>query len=126
MSTGQGHPQRHLRAKRILQETKETDQTIKQIKLAAGAGPWRKELEEQRSGCVTSKKRTMGKLVKSPGPKPAISPKKLKIGDGVKVPNMNLRARWHLPNSENDSASQMNPPLLGRHQGPGLLGSKKR
>ena len=97
-------------AQRILREAKETaDQTIKQInKLTAGAGI-NKELEEQRSRLRDQLKKTDDKLaVKAKGPSQPISPKKLKIGDGVKVLSMNLKGTVStLPNAKGDLYVQM-------------------
>ena len=97
-------------AQRILREAKETaDQTIKQInKLAAGAG-LNKELEEQRSRLRDQLKKADDKLaVKAKGPSQPISPKKLKIGDGVKVLSMNLKGTVStLPNAKGDLYVQM-------------------
>ena len=81
-------------AQRILREAKETaDQTIKQInKLAQGSGKG-KELEAER----TKIREKLDKVDKNlsikndKGPKKMISPKKIKIGDGVKVLSMNLK-----------------------------------
>lgn len=80
-------------AQKILREAKETaDQTIRQInKLAQGAGKG-KELEAERSKI----RENLDKVDKNlslkneKGPKKMISPKKIKIGDGVKVLSMNL------------------------------------
>ena len=97
-------------AQRILREAKEpADQTIKQInKLAAGAG-LNKELEEQRSRLRDQLKKADDKLaVKAKGPSQPISPKKLKIGDGVKVLSMNLKGTVStLPNAKGDLYVQM-------------------
>ena len=97
-------------AQRILREAKETaDQTIKQInKLTAGAGI-NKELEEQRSRLRDQLKKADDKLaVKAKGPSQPISPKKLKIGDGVKVLSMNLKGTVStLPNAKGDLYVQM-------------------
>ena len=97
-------------AQRILREAKETaDQTIKQInKLAASSGV-NKELEEQRAKRRDQMKKTDEKLaVKAKGPSQPISPKKLKIGDGVKVLSMNLKGTVStLPNAKGDLYVQM-------------------
>jgi len=83
-------------AQRILREAKETaDQTIKQInKLAQGAGSGKgKELEAERTK-IREKLEKVDKslsLKNDKGPKKMISPKKIKIGDGVKVLSMNLK-----------------------------------
>ena len=92
-------------AQRILREAKETaDQTIRNInKLAASSGVG-KELEAER----TKLREKLDKVDKSlslknnKGPKKTISPKKLKIGDGVKVLTMNLKGTVStLPNAHN-------------------------
>ena len=83
-------------AQKILREAKETaDQTIKQInKLAQGAGSGKgKELEAERTK-IREKLDKVDKnlsLKNEKGPKKMISPKKIKIGDGVKVLSMNLK-----------------------------------
>ncbi len=97
-------------AQRILREAKETaDQTIKQInKLAQDSGLGR-ELEAQRSKLRDKLKDADEKLtVKTKGPSQPISPKKLKIGDGVKVLTMNLKGTVStLPNARGDLYVQM-------------------
>lgn len=97
-------------AQRILREAKETaDQTIKQInKLAASSGVG-KELEAERARLRDQLKKTDEKLaVKLKGPSQPISPKKLKIGDGVKVLSMNLKGTVStLPNAKGDLYVQM-------------------
>ena len=97
-------------AQRILREAKETaDQTIKQInKLAASSGVG-KELEAERARLRDQLKKTDEKLtVKPKGPSQPISPKKLKIGDGVKVLSMNLKGTVStLPNARGDLYVQM-------------------
>ena len=97
-------------AQRILREAKETaDQTIKQInKLAASSGVG-KELEAERAMLRDQLKKTDEKLtVKPKGPSQPISPKKLKIGDGVKVLSMNLKGTVStLPNARGDLYVQM-------------------
>ena len=97
-------------AQRILREAKETaDQTIKQInKLAASSGVG-KELEAERARLRDQLKKTNEKLaVKPKGPSQPISPKKLKIGDGVKVLSMNLKGTVStLPNARGDLYVQM-------------------
>ena len=98
-------------AQRILREAKETaDQTIRNInKLAASSGVG-KELEAER----TKLREKLDKVDKSlslknnKGPKKTISPKKLKIGDGVKVLTMNLKGTVStLPNAKGDLYVQM-------------------
>ena len=97
-------------AQRILREAKETaDQTIKQInKLAASSGVGT-ELEAERARLRDQLKKTDEKLtVKPKGPSQPISPKKLKIGDGVKVLSMNLKGTVStLPNARGDLYVQM-------------------
>ncbi len=83
-------------AQKILREAKETaDQTIRQInKLAQGTGSGKgKELEAERTK-IREKLDKVDKnlsLKNEKGPKKMISPKKIKIGDGVKVLSMNLK-----------------------------------
>ena len=83
-------------AQKILREAKETaDQTIRQInKLAQGTGTGKgKELEAERTK-IREKLDKVDKnlsLKNEKGPKKMISPKKIKIGDGVKVLSMNLK-----------------------------------
>lgn len=98
-------------AQRILREAKETaDQTIRQIyKLAQSSGVG-KELEAER----TKLREKLDKVDKNlslkneKGPKKTISPKKLKIGDGVKVLTMNLNGTVSsLPNAKGDLYVQM-------------------
>ncbi len=83
-------------AQRILREAKETaDQTIREInKIAQGAGAGKgKALEAER----TKLREKLDKVDKNlslkndKGPKKMISPKKIKIGDGVRVLSMNLK-----------------------------------
>lgn len=97
-------------AQRILREAKETaDQTIKQInKLATSSGVG-KELEEQRARLRQQIKKTDDKLaIKAKGPSQPVSPRKLKIGDGVKVLSMNLKGTVStLPNAKGDLYVQM-------------------
>lgn len=97
-------------AQRILREAKETaDSTIRQInKLSADSG-LNKELEAQRAKLRDKLKQTDEKLaIKTKGPSKTISPKKLKIGDGVKVLSMNLKGTVStLPNAKGDLYVQM-------------------
>ena len=98
-------------AQRILQEAKDTaDQTIKNInKLASSSGIDYKALEAERTRLREQLKNTSEKLApKQKGPKQTISPKKLKIGDGVKVLSMNLKGTVStLPNAKGDLYVQM-------------------
>lgn len=97
-------------AQRILREAKETaDQTIKQInKLAASSGVGR-ELEAERAKLRDKLKAADEKLaVKPKGPGQTVSPKKLKVGDGVRVLSMNLKGTVStLPNAKGDLYVQM-------------------
>ncbi len=98
-------------AQRILQEAKDTaDQTIKNInKLASQSGIDNKALEAERTRLRDKLKSTDQRLaIKQKGPKQTISPKKLKIGDGVKVLTMNLKGTVSsLPNARGDLYVQM-------------------
>lgn len=97
-------------AQRILQEAKETaDSTIRQInKLSADSGISR-QLEEQRSKLREKIKATDAlAAVPKKGPKQPVSPKKLKLGDGVFVIPMGLKGTVaSLPNQKGDLAVQM-------------------
>ena len=97
-------------AQRILREAKETaDQTIKQInKLSADSG-LNKQLEAQRAKLREKLKEADDKLaIKAKGPSQPISPKKLKVGDGVKVLSMGLKGTVStLPNARGDLYVQM-------------------
>lgn len=68
-----------------------------------------KELEAERARLRDQLKKTDEKLaVKPKGPSQPISPKKLKIGDGVKVLSMNLKGTVStLPNAKGDLYVQM-------------------
>lgn len=98
-------------AQRILREAKETaDQTIRQINKLAQSSGVGKELETER----TKLREKLDKVDKNlslkneKGPKKTISPKKLKIGDGVKVLTMNLNGTVSsLPNAKGDLYVQM-------------------
>ena len=98
-------------AQRILREAKETaDQTIRQINKLAQSSGVGKELEAER----TKLREKLDKVDKNlslkneKGPKKTISPKKLKIGDGVKVLTMNLNGTVSsLPNARGDLYVQM-------------------
>lgn len=98
-------------AQRILREAKETaDQTIKQINKLAQSSGVGKELEAER----TKLREKLDKVDKNltikneKGPKKTISPKKIKIGDGVKVLTMNLNGTVSsLPNAKGDLYVQM-------------------
>ena len=98
-------------AQRILREAKETaDQTIRQINKLAQSSGIGKELEAER----TRLREKLDKVDKNlsikneKGPKKTISPKKIKIGDGVKVLTMNLKGTVSsLPNTKGDLYVQM-------------------
>ena len=98
-------------AQRILREAKDTaDQTIRQINKLAQSSGVGKELEAER----TKLREKLDKVDKNlslkneKGPKKTISPKKLKIGDGIKVLTMNLNGTVSsLPNSKGDLYVQM-------------------
>lgn len=97
-------------AQRILREAKETaDQTIREINRLASESGVGKELEAQRAKLREQIKKTDDKLaVKAKGPSQPISPKKLKIGDGVKVLSMNLKGTVStLPDAKGDLFVQM-------------------
>lgn len=97
-------------AQRILREAKETaDQTIRQIhKLSADSG-LNRQLEAEREKLRSKLKEADQKLaVRQKGPSQPISPKKLKIGDGVKVLTMGLNGTVSsLPNAKGDLYVQM-------------------
>ena len=99
-------------AQRILREAKETaDQTIRNInKLGDSAGLTR-ELEAERTR-LREKLKSVDKDLSigadQKKPKKAVSPKSLKIGDGVRVLTMNLNGTVStLPNAKGDFYVQM-------------------
>ena len=97
-------------AQRILREAKETaDQTIRQINKLGTAAGYNKELEAERAKLRDQLKKTDDKLaVKAKGPSQPISPKKIKIGDGVKVLSLGLKGTVSsLPNAKGDLYVQM-------------------
>ncbi len=97
-------------AQRILREAKETaDQTIKQINKLSSESGLNRQLEAERAKLRDKIKETDQKLaVKQKGPRQPISPKKLKIGDGVKVLTMGLKGTVStLPNEKGDLFVQM-------------------
>jgi DNA mismatch repair protein MutS2 len=99
-------------AQKILRDAKDTaDQTIRNInKLAADSGV-SKELEEQRAKLRSKLQAVDSSLsLKNEKKQPAkrIDPKKLKLGDGVKVLSMNLNGTVSsLPNAKGDLYVQM-------------------
>lgn len=98
-------------AQKILQDAKDTaDSTIRNINKLANQSGAGKELEEQRSKLRNKIKDVDKKLApkKPQAPRKAISPKSLKIGDGVKVLSMNLKGTVSsLPNAKGDLYVQM-------------------
>lgn len=98
-------------AQRILREAKETaDQTIRNINRLAQSSGVGKELEAERSRL----RENLNKVDKNlslkneKGPAKTISPKKLKVGDGVRVLSMNLKGTVStLPNAKGDLYVQM-------------------
>lgn len=98
-------------AQRILREAKETaDQTIRNINRLAQNSGVGKELEAERSRL----RENLDKVDKSlslkneKGPKKTVSPKKIKVGDGVRVLSMNLKGTVStLPNAKGDLYVQM-------------------
>lgn len=99
-------------AQKILRDAKETaDQTIRQInKLAADSGVG-KELEAERSRLRDKLKQVDSSLAlknQAKEPQKKIDPKKLRIGDGVRVLSMNLNGTVSsLPNAKGDLYVQM-------------------
>lgn len=99
-------------AQKILRDAKDTaDQTIRQInKLAADSGV-NKELEAERSRLRKKLQDVDSSLsLKKESSRPAkkIDPKKLKLGDGVRVLSMNLNGTVSsLPNAKGDLYVQM-------------------
>ncbi|MDW2797878.1 endonuclease MutS2 [Clostridium boliviensis] len=99
-------------ARKILRDAKDTaDQTIRQInKLASDSGVG-KELEAERSRLRNKLKDVDSSLsIKREQKNPAkgIDPKKLKLGDGVRVLSMNLNGTVSsLPNAKGDLYVQM-------------------
>ncbi len=99
-------------AQRILREAKETaDRTIKNInKLAASSGVDTRALEEERTKLRDNLKKVESKLTLKQEAKPhkAINPKKLRVGDGVKVLSMNLKGTVStLPDAQGNLFVQM-------------------
>lgn len=98
-------------AQQILQDAKDTaDSTIRNINKLASQSGVGKELEEQRSRLRNKIKDVDKKLTskKPQAPQKTISPKSLKIGDGVKVISMNLKGTVSsLPNAKGDLYVQM-------------------
>ena len=98
-------------ARRILREDKETaDQTIRSINKIADTSGIGKQLEAERTK-LREKMNSVDEKLSSKTqktPKKAISPKTLKIGDGVRVLTMNLNGTVStLPNAKGDLYVQM-------------------
>ena len=91
---------------RLTQKEERLDEQINKLAASSGVG---KELEAERARLRDQLKKTDEKLtVKPKGPSQPISPKKLKIGDGVKVLSMNLKGTVStLPNARGDLYVQM-------------------
>ena len=97
-------------AQQILREAKETaDQTIRNINRIAAVSGAGKELEAERTRLREQMNKIDEKLtVKTKGPKKTISPKNIRIGDGVKVLSLNLNGTVStLPNAKGDLYVQM-------------------
>ena len=99
-------------AQKILRDAKDTaDQTIRQINKLASESGVSKELEAERSRLRkklqdVDSSLSLKKEPKTPGKR--IDPKKLKLGDGVKVLSMNLNGTVSsLPNAKGDLYVQM-------------------
>lgn len=99
-------------AQKILRDAKDTaDQTIRQINKLASDSGLNKELEAERSR-LRSKLQDVDASLSlkkdSAQPTKQIDPKKLKLGDGVKVLSMNLNGTVSsLPNAKGDLYVQM-------------------
>lgn len=99
-------------AQRILRDAKETaDQTIRQINKLASESGVSKELEAERTrirGKLKEVDSSLSLKNQTKGPQKSIDPKKLKLGDGVRVLSMNLNGTVSsLPNSKGDLYVQM-------------------
>ena len=97
-------------AQKILREAKETaDQTIRNINRLAASSGVNKELEAERTRLREQMEKADQRLaVKAKGPKKTVSPKSLRIGDGVKVLSLNLTGTVStLPNAKGDLFVQM-------------------
>ena len=99
-------------AQRILRDAKDTaDTTIRQINKLASESGVSKELEAERSRLRNKLQDVDSSLSlkrEQKNPKKGIDPKKLKLGDGVKVLSMNLNGTVNsLPNAKGDLYVQM-------------------
>ena len=99
-------------AQRILRDAKDTaDQTIRQINKLASESGVGQELEAERArirGKLKEVDSSLSLKNQTKEPKQSIDPKKLKLGDGVRVLSMNLNGTVSsLPNSKGDLYVQM-------------------
>ncbi len=98
-------------AQKILQDAKDTaDQTIRNINKLAKSSGVNKELEAERTKLRGKIQDVDKKLAvkKSAAPKKAVSAKKLRLGDTVRVLSMNLKGTVSsLPNAKGDLYVQM-------------------
>lgn len=98
-------------AQKILQDAKDTaDQTIRNINKLAKSSGVNKELEAERTKLRGKIQDVDKKLAvkKTAAPKKAVSAKKLRLGDTVRVLSMNLRGTVSsLPNAKGDLYVQM-------------------
>jgi DNA mismatch repair protein MutS2 len=99
-------------AQKILRDAKDTaDQTIRQINKLTSDSGISKQLEAERSRLRSSLQNVDSSLSirkESKQPQKKIDPKKLKLGDGVRVLSMNLNGTVSsLPNSKGDLYVQM-------------------
>ncbi len=99
-------------AQKILREAKETaDQTIRNINKLGDSAGLTKQLEAERTRLreqLQGVEKSMSLGANAKKPKKAVSPKSLKVGDGVKVLTMNLNGTVStLPNAKGDLYVQM-------------------
>ena len=98
-------------AQKILQDAKDTaDQTIRNINKLAKSSGVNKELEAERTKLRGKIQDVDKKLAvkKTAAPKKAVSAKKLRLGDTVRVLSMNLKGTVSsLPNAKGDLYVQM-------------------
>ena len=99
-------------AQRILREAKETaDRTIRNINKLGDSAGLTKQLEAERTRLreqLQSVEKDLSISANTKKPKKAVSPKSLKVGDGVRVLTMNLNGTVStLPNAKGDLYVQM-------------------
>ena len=99
-------------AQRILREAKETaDRTIRNINKLGDSAGLTKQLEAERTRLreqLQSVEKDLSIGANAKKPKKAVSPKSLKVGDGVRVLTMNLNGTVStLPNAKGDLYVQM-------------------